>query len=72
MMSGALGLGVLGLPHALQQAGLLIGIFFLVLGGFLTYWTLNCLMDAGFKHEAVNYSDLIYKRMLVMLYRSSL
>ena len=61
-MSGAIGIGVLSLPHALVEAGLVLGVIFLIIGAGISYWSLNCLVYAGFKTGTVNYSEMIEKR----------
>ena len=43
MVNSILGAGIIGIPYALRECGLLVGIFFLILVAAVTHWT-TCLL----------------------------
>jgi amino acid permease len=58
-MSNMIGVGNLALPHALYQAGLILGIIFLTTGALLGIWSNNCLTTVAFKKNLGKYSDVV-------------
>mgnify|MGYP000890675340 FL=1 len=61
LVSTSLGVGVLALPYAIHQAGLINGIVALVCGGLITWWFLYVLVEASFNIGASGYAETIAK-----------
>ena len=54
-----LGSACLALPQKYDQMTLFAGIIATILGGIITYWTLNLLIISGLKHDIFDYSRLL-------------
>ncbi|RLN78847.1 hypothetical protein BBJ28_00014524 [Nothophytophthora sp. Chile5] len=58
MTVAIVGAGVLALPYAVQQAGLVLGILLIVLGAVATNFTLRLLLECSDLGQARSYMDL--------------
>jgi len=56
-----LGSGCLALPQKYNEMSLIAGLIGTILGGIITYWTLNLLAIAGQRHDLFDYSRLLKK-----------
>ena len=59
LMSTAIGAGVLSLPYVLRQSGLIIGVFFLVIGAIIAYFSMRLLVWGCYRKNLWNYTKLV-------------
>jgi hypothetical protein len=57
-MNGVVGAGIIGLPGAIQQSGLIMGLFLCTLVAVLGDWTIRLLASLGASHGADSYEGL--------------
>eukprot|EP00388_Colpodella_angusta_P022505 GDKJ01057548.1.p1 GENE.GDKJ01057548.1~~GDKJ01057548.1.p1 ORF type:complete len:564 (+),score=99.25 GDKJ01057548.1:24-1715(+) len=63
LVSTAIGLGMLTLPYAIQQLGIIPGVSLLLANGFLGGWTMSTIVAACQKVNAMSYSQLVGRAM---------
>ena len=63
LVSTSLGVGVLSLPYAFQQTGLLNGIVALLMGGFIYWWFLRVLVEASYKLGTHEFSETVSRTL---------
>eukprot|EP01017_Pseudomicrothorax_dubius_P035975 TRINITY_DN510_c0_g1_i1.p1 TRINITY_DN510_c0_g1~~TRINITY_DN510_c0_g1_i1.p1 ORF type:complete len:227 (-),score=54.01 TRINITY_DN510_c0_g1_i1:849-1529(-) len=61
LLSTALGVGILTLPHVLLQNGMILGGLMIMLGAFVCVWSMHLLNKTSFKTGIVEYNLLIGK-----------
>ena len=61
MINSILGAGIIGIPYALRECGLVVGVFLLVLVAAVTHWTTCLLIDVRNKYEAKSFLALAEK-----------
>lgn len=59
LVSTSLGVGVLALPYAMHQAGLLNGVVALVAGGVICWWFLLVLIEASYHLHADEFAETV-------------
>jgi amino acid permease len=59
----AIGAGVLSLPFAMREMGAALGLLLAVLVAGMIVFTLNTLLKAGERHDAVSYQELVLKAL---------
>ena len=59
MLFGVAGAGIIGLPFAVRECGLVLGIFLLFLVMFLTYFSVKILVTLGLQTGRRGYEDLM-------------
>ena len=59
MMKTAIGAGVLGLPYYNTKMGISIGLFFIIIGGVVTYFTMVWCAEGLAKTGTKDYATLV-------------
>lgn len=63
LLSTAFGAVVLSLPYMMSTCGIVLGIMFIILNGFLNLWSLHVLSRISFKTNTFQYSEAVEKTM---------
>jgi amino acid permease len=61
LLTTALGVGLLTLPHVLKQNGIALGLWMILLAGLVCIWSMYLLSEVSFKTEVVEYNLLVQK-----------
>jgi len=57
-INSIVGAGIIGLPFAVREAGLFLGIIMIIATGYLTDYSVRMLVDTAIKVKCNNYEDL--------------
>ena len=59
MVNSIVGAGMIGIPFALREAGLVVGILLLVVMGFVTDYSIMLIIKSGIAIDKHNYGDTV-------------